>query len=149
MGVMGLIAQAKGKFHQRRMDVLQNRTDKIRQENIREAEITEAKRALREAQQIKEDFKRDQRMTIEKAPPSATRSNIQKLGRGLAAHMKKQKAQGKGNQFGGGSTGLQFGGSGSPFGGTRPLDVGGRGIQFGREEPPKKVERQKSITIKI
>ena len=145
MGVMGMIAKAKGKFHQRKMDVMQKKTDKIRAQNIKEAEITEAKRALREAQQIKEDLRRDQMETIEKAGPS----KLQRLGAGLEKHLKSQKTQGPGLRIGAvrstGSKGLDMSSKGSEtFGGSKNFDVGGSGsgkFNFGPTPKPKPMKK--------
>ena len=117
MGVMGMIAKAKGQFHNKRLSVMEGKTAKLQEANIKEAQVTDAKRKLREAQQIKADLRADQMKRVEKAPTQP--SKFRKLAKGMASHMNKQKQSGKG---------LAVGGSGgSPFGGQRNLNVGGEG----------------------
>lgn len=150
MGVLSMIEGAKAKFHQRRMDVLQHKTEKIQQENLKQAEITKKKQELREAQQIKEDLRAEQMKTVERAGPT----RMQRFGKGLSKTIEKAKKQTKG--FKGlsvgapqssGSKGLQMGGNGRDvFGGTSGLNTGGKGLQFGKAEAPKK---PKSTTIII
>lgn len=149
MGVMSLIAGAKQKFHERRMDVLQHKTDKIRKANLKEAELTKAKQQLREAEQIREDLRADQMKQVEKSPRQPSKLAV--IGKNMAKHIKAQKAKTGGLKIGApmssGSKGLNMQGRGSPFGGSGNLQVGGSGPQFGKAEPP--APKPKTVTIKI
>lgn len=146
---MSLIAGAKQKFHERRMDVVQHKTDKIRKANLKEAELTKAKQELREAQQIREDLRAEQMKQVEKAPRQPSKLAI--VGKNMAKHIKAHKAKTGGLKLGApqssGSRGLDMSGKGNPFGGSGGLQVGGSGPQFGKAEPPK--PKQKAITIRI
>lgn len=131
MGVMNLISGAKAKFHQTKMDIIEHRTDKIRAENLRQAEITQKKQELREAQQIREDLRRDQMQQVEKAGPTG----LQKFGKGLSRAVNQSKKMG------------------GAFGGTKlgaPASNVGPGIQqsvrdvFGAKPMEKKSQKSSS-----
>jgi hypothetical protein len=159
MSIMGMISKAKEKFHQRQMDVVQHKTAKIREQNLKDAELTQAKQELREAQQIREDLRADRMQQIEKGPPSKLATIGKNMARTIKEHKAKVEKRGGGLRIGApqstGSRGLELGVRGDPFGGTRNLDVGGGspfsksggGLSFGRQEPPK--ERPKVTVIKI
>ncbi len=137
MGVLGYISRRKAQFQdytvEKRRQMILKKTEKVQQENIRQAEITEAKQKLHEAQTIQQDLRQAQ------GP-----SSIQKFGQGIKRTIdagKKAKvkirATGRGPRAGiipsTGGRPLEVG-RGYPFGGTRPLDVGGSGFQFGKQK---------------
>lgn len=164
MGILSMIAKRKESFHKTREAVAQFKTDvaigkieRQQQANLREAKLTQAKQELREAQQINADLRADQMQQVQGQQPS----KLKNLGKGMAAHMKKQKPKGGGMRLGAvqstGSRGLNTSGQGSPFGGQRNLDVGGKGLQigggsggfsFGPSEK-KMPEKRKGTTITI
>jgi len=143
MGVMRMIAKAKGQFHKRRIQVMEGRTAKLQEANLKEAEITKAKAELREAKQIRADLRADQMKKVEGQQPS----KLRKLGQGMAAHMNKQRQSSRPLDVGGTS------GKGSPFGGQRNLNVGGDNggaFSFGPtpKAQPKKKKQGTTIIIR-
>ena len=154
MGILNLIREKKEAFQnatvQRRKQVLMRRTEKIQADNIRQAELTEARQKLSEAQQINADLR----------GASPVPSRLQKFGSGVKNALEKHKANKKvqsiaekvaGGQkqtmkvampVSSGSQGGTGGSQGSIFGGQRnievgqskgsPFNTGGKGLKFGR-----------------
>jgi len=141
MGVLGMIAKAKGQFHNKRIQVMEGRTSRLHEANLKTAEITKAKQELREAEQIKADLRADQMKKVEGKQPS----KLRQMAKGMASHMNKQKQSGRGLDVGGSS------GKGSPFQAQRNLAVGGdNGGAFSFGSTPKaKPEKKKGTTIII
>jgi len=137
MGILSIIKERKEQFQnatvQRRKQVLMRRTEKIQSDNLRQAELTEARQKLAEAQQINQDLR---------GASPVQPSGLKKFGVGLKNVIDKQKAKKKGKSIAekvaGSSKGkkvampVSSGSQGSTsqggiFGGQRPIDVGGSG----------------------
>jgi len=163
MGITGLIAGAKKSFKEYRSE---NKSKRM----SRELQAYEKEKAQLEKQNRELSADKQRRDTIERLRSSNAKlkpeSKLKSMGKGLAKVINKgkegvqsAKKQGflSGAKFEPGKS--TFGGSGSqgsPFGGSRNLEVGGnsgnfntsRGLQFGKAEPEKK-EKPRAITIKV
>lgn len=136
MNIQEIIAKKKQAFHNARLGIIKRKTAKLQEANIKEAEVTEYKQKLREAEQIRADLKADQMKQVEGAQPS----KLQRLGKGMAAHMNKTKAK-KGRKIGvprSVETKTTATSQGGIFGGQRNIEVGSmQGSPFVKKDKPK------------
>lgn len=146
MGIIGSIAKVKGQFHQTRLKIIQGKTAKLQDANLKEAELTKAKQEYREARQIRADLKADQMKQVEGERPS----KLKAFGQGVAHHINKAKAPKpqrmrttKPSMIGVPQNRLKQPSStsqGGIFGGQRNLDVGGEtGSPFNKKEKPRSI----------
>ena len=156
MSIMQLIQKKKEQFRNASIEIRKQQaikeTEKLRAERLRQGELAKV-----EAQrlQARQDVDRITAFNEKARGPS----KLKKFGQGVAKVMNKGKTgmseakqarYMKGIQFGApastGSKGLDTVGRGSPFGGQRNIDVGGRGLF--NTTPEKKKEERTTIIIK-
>lgn len=159
MGVMSAIAGAKKSFKQYRTVSKGKRF--ARELKAYEKEKSQLERENRELTMAKQRRDELERLRTQRAKLTPVKENkLKSVGKGLAMVINKGKSgvasakkqgflQGANFDPGARARGDTFSGSsGSPFGGSRSIEVGGSGLGFGKAQPEKK-EKPRGVTIKV
>lgn len=144
MGVLKYIAKQKAQFQdytvKKRKEMIMKKTEKVRAENVRQAELTKASQELAESRQIQRDLK-------EARGPSS----VQKFGQGLASVMNKAKQAQKAMPGIGipqvkSSKALDSSVKANTFGGSN-LSLGGGSLNFGPTPKKKPMPKKRPRVI--
>ena len=155
MGVMGLISGAKKSFKEYRTENKSKRMSReLKAYEKEKAQLEKQNRELSADKQRRDDIQRLRSRNAKLKPESKLKS----MGKGLAGVINKGKTGVASAKKQGFLTGAKFepgrstfsgsGSQGSPFGGSRSIEVGGSGLGFGKAEPEKK-EKPRQVTIKV
>lgn len=160
MGVMNIIAGAKKSFKEYRTVSKGKRMSReLKAYEKEKAQLEEQNRQLAFDKQRRDELERLRSRKAQLSGPKQE-GKLKHLGKGLAGVINKGKAGVQSAKSQGFLTGAKFepgrsnfggvseGSKGSPFGGSRPIEVGGSGIGFGKAQPKKK-EKPRQVTIKV